>query len=122
MTTTKQQKWGITHAGMNKATNAASAKIPNWPDKAYYALEMYCQVHADEGPFCADEVRRWATDRGLPEPPSRWAWGGVFNKAAKRELVKKVFVANYHYPESDGTHVKQTSFWIVDQYKCLPDS
>ena len=113
MSKTPQQKWASTHQGINKATTTANTKIPNWADKAYYALEMYCQTHPDQEPFCADQVRRWATDRGLAEPPSRWAWGGVFNKAAKRNLVVKAFVGNYHYPESDGTHVKQTSFWTA---------
>lgn len=112
MSTTKQQKWVMTHAGMNKATQHAQSAVPTWPDRAYYALECFCTVVGDRA-FCADEVRRWATARGLPEPPTRWAWGGVFNKAARRQLIEKQYVGNYHYPDSDQTHVKQTSFWTA---------
>jgi hypothetical protein len=107
---TVQEKWKKTLAAINQSLGSATKANKNWVKHALIHLFMYIQQHPDEE-FCADMVREWATTNGLPEPPSRLAWGGVFLKAKNAGLIVKTGVKNYHYPNSDKTHTQTNSFW-----------
>ena len=106
---TAAKKWNQTVAAMNQAATTASKAIPGWNMQAYQMLLNYAMTH--QKPFCADMVRMWATQNGLPEPPSRLAWGGVFRRASVAGQIVKVDVSNYHYPTSKETHTQSVVFW-----------
>lgn len=109
MSKTPQQKWNKTQGAINQASSTAAKHIPGWNDDAYDMLVTYCTV-ADHA-FCADMVREWATKQGLPEPPSRLAWGGIFRKASTAGVIERAGIRNYHYPNSNCTHTQTNTFW-----------
>jgi hypothetical protein len=106
---TAAQKAAQTVAAINRASTTASNAIPGWNQQAYNMLQQY--IVTVPGLFCADMVREWATQQGLPEPPSRLAWGGVFLKASRSNLIERAGVMNYHYPNSNRTHTQTNTFW-----------
>ena len=106
---TTQQKAVQTQVAINRATIGANNAIPNWSQQAYQMLQQY--IVTVPGLFNADVVREWATQQGLPEPPSRLAWGGVFGRAARAAIITRAGVRNYHYPNSNKTHTQTNTFW-----------
>ena len=109
--TTPLEKWKMTQAGIQKATNTTNQKHPKWSDQAYSFLLQYARN--SPVPFCADQLGTAAEKMGLPEPVNRWAWGGVMARAARNGYIQKAYMANYHYPDSDKAHTKQTTFWEI---------
>lgn len=98
-----------TQAGINQAVASANTKVPTWADMAYQELLAYGSIVG--GLFNSDMVRDWATRRGLPEPPSRRAWGGVFQRAAHAGDIEIAAIQNYNYPGRQRTHVTTNRFW-----------
>ena len=105
----KEQVWLETELGIIQAVDHADEEYEGWADRAFDLLCRYARIRKQ--PFCSDELRMWATERGLPEPPHRRAWGGVFLKASRRDVIMAAGIKNYHYPDSDQSHTTNMKFW-----------
>lgn len=70
--------------GMAIAAAHADGVTPNWTEDAYRYLCAYASLGR---PFTAPEVRAYAEQAGLPEPPSLRAWGPVFHRAARNGTI-----------------------------------
>lgn len=59
----------------------------DWGASAFHALRTFAKTTPL---FKSEYVRRYAHERGLPIPPDGRAWGAVFLKAQKEELIARV--------------------------------
>ena len=85
--------------GMAAAVAHANQESPNWIDVAFAYLRGYALIHKE---FMAEEVR--AASHGLvPEPPSKRAWGAVFMRAAKENILKRKGFRNVTNPKAHST-------------------
>ena len=107
---TRKETWQQTLLAIDSSVEHADAVIPSWSDNAFALLVAYLGKH--DGEFCSDQVRSWATNNGLEEPPNRHAWGAVMLRAKREGLIKKNGMGTYHFPDSPNTHGKPTNFWI----------
>lgn len=73
--------------GMARAAEHADRVEPDWSERAFAELHLYCQPGAE---FTAEEARAAMHANGLPYPPDGRAWGGVFKRAASRGLIVKI--------------------------------
>ena len=99
-----------TQSGINQAIDHADDKIPSWSDKAFIELVRYADQHPYDK-FCATQVRKWATKEGLPEPPSKLAWGGVFQRARRAGAIVRICSDYFNEFESENTHAQIVTFW-----------
>jgi hypothetical protein len=84
---------------------AADHAGPTWADIAFQAFKAYAAAHHE---FITAEVRQYALDAGVPQPPTNWAWGSVAVRAVRAGLV----VAAGTRPYGDGNnHQKQCVVW-----------
>ena len=89
--------------GIQKAVDHAEQRVPSWKEKALTLLKEYPQER-----FMAEEVREWAKSRGLEDPPSKRAWGGVIVKAQKTGLI---FHVGYGKVKNPKAHRTPASIW-----------
>ncbi|TAM22380.1 MAG: hypothetical protein EPN60_16945 [Nevskiaceae bacterium] len=75
-------------SGIARAADHADAETPGWTDIAFEFLEACAKVRA--APFLAEDVIEMAKAAHLPEPPDGRAWGGVFQRAARRGVISKI--------------------------------
>ena len=81
--------------GIDKAVEHADAVEMGWSERARATLDRYMADHP--GPFTSADVIAYADRTGMPKPPDRRAWGGVFQKASKqRAIVKLGYVPHPH--------------------------
>lgn len=71
-------------AGMQQAVDHADAVEPGWSEQAY---AMFLEYAADHFEFMTEDVRVWAHENGLPQPPDGRAWGAVTHRAIRAKLV-----------------------------------
>lgn len=111
-TQTADEKWEQTELAINVARDNADHRQPDpkWSDEAFVYLKLFLREY--RGEFCTDQVRDWATEHGLAEPPNRRAWGSVMLKASRQDVIRKTCIKNHHYPNSENTHTRPTAFWI----------
>jgi hypothetical protein len=77
-------------AGMQQAEDHANAVEPSWTEQAYKFLEFHCKTNSQ---FMAEDVRA-AADGVVPKAPTPRAWGGIFARAAKAGLIKRLGYKN----------------------------
>lgn len=70
--------------GMERAAEHADRVEPGWRDRAYWHLQVYAATHRE---FMTEDVRVWAYENGLPQPPDGRAWGAVTVQAAKNGFI-----------------------------------
>lgn len=104
------EKWQQTEMSLRIAADHADADSPKWSDRAFDLLMRFARLRG--GDFCADQVHDWAIEQGLPQPPTRQAWGSVMLKASRQGLIRKTGIRNHHYPNHKNTHTRPTAFWI----------
>lgn len=92
--------------GMEAAKVHADSKELSWSEQAYKFLLGYCKTNKE---FMAEEVRVAATDV-VPEPPSKRAWGSIFMKAAKNEVIKRIGFKKTTNPKA---HRTPATLWQV---------
>jgi len=92
-------------AGMQKAVDNAEDKHPSWSD---CALSLLVQYPNDE--FMAEQVREFARNRGLPDPPSKRAWGAIIAKAKKMGIIIHV---RYDRVSNPKAHRTPASVWRI---------
>jgi len=93
--------------GIAKATAHAEATEPGWSDRA---LEMIRAYPAPGRMFMAEDVSRWAVAQGFNPPPNGRAWGGVFSRAARQGIIKRVGFAAVTNP---AAHCTPASVWVM---------
>jgi hypothetical protein len=71
--------------GMEVATSHADAVTEGWRYYAGRALVNYLRCH--DKPFLTQDLIEWARTDGLPEPPTKKAWGTVVTGAARRHII-----------------------------------
>jgi len=98
-------------AGMQQAVDNAESKHPSWGDRALSLLVKYPK---DE--FMAEQVREFAKSRGLPDPPSKRAWGAVIVKAKKMGIIEHM---RYDRVSNPKAHRTPASVWRM-LYRHIP--
>lgn len=74
-------------AGMKKAVEHADKEIPEWSSIAYSFFIKFLSVV--DKPFMTEDVRLFAAEHGVPEPPHARAWGPITSRVAKEGLIIK---------------------------------
>lgn len=89
--------------GMEQAEDAAISRVRDWPERALEYLKDYPMLE-----FMAEDVRVWATERGLEEPPSNRAWGSVIATARKLGIIEHI---GYSATSNPKAHRTPASVW-----------
>lgn len=97
-------------AGINQALDNANNKIPAWSEQALDHLIAFLNNYPF--PFQAEEVRKFAADRGLPNPPVNRAWGGVMLGAARKGIIKKI---GFQQTTNKVAHGSLAGVWVKNQ-------
>lgn len=90
--------------GIEQAVDHADQVSPGWSDRAFEMVKRYPNVL----PFFVQDLREWAHDNGLEDPPSNRAWGGVIKRANHAGLVKFV---EYKPKPHEGQHNQPAAVW-----------
>jgi len=96
----------LKNKGMQQAVDNADNQHPTWSAKAYQFLLNYAKNHRE---FMAEDVREAAL-LIVPEPPSYRAWGSVFLKAARNNIIKR---AGYRSVKNIKAHRTPATVWEV---------
>jgi hypothetical protein len=91
--------------GIDQAMRHADQVHPEWSERAYAFLEGFVKVQTGE--FMTEDVRA-AAGGHLPEPPSRRAWGGVIQRAAKSGLIRRT---GYGKVKNKRAHDTPAAIW-----------
>jgi hypothetical protein len=70
--------------GMQQALEHAEDEQPGWSERAYAFLVNYARTHAD---FISEDVSDAAIAAGEPQPPTLRAWGQIYRRAAKNDVI-----------------------------------
>lgn len=93
-------------AGITQAVTHADEVTPKWSELAYAFLLGY--AGANEG-FTSEDVREAAYAAGsVDKPPSERAWGGVFMRAAKANVLQR---AGYDTARDPKVHCNVVTRW-----------
>jgi hypothetical protein len=74
--------------GMARAVDHADRKVTFWSADALAYVDEFSKLCGKE--FLAEDVREYAHGHGLEDPPDGRAWGAVFTRAAKLNLIEQV--------------------------------
>lgn len=95
--------------GIIVAANNANFHFHGWSNMAFEALK--CYLRQNKTPFMCENVRKYAADiLELPNPPHSRAWGAIFQRAAKENLIRKV---GYGQVENPKAHCCYATLWAV---------
>lgn len=72
--------------GIEAAADHADKEIEQWGTKAYNYFVDYIKM---VDMFKTEDVRVYAEQSGLPEPPTKRAWGAVVLRVARAGLISK---------------------------------
>lgn len=92
--------------GMAQAVDHADAVDPSWSDVAMEYVKVFARRGCE---FMGEDVRTYAQERGMPEPPDRRAWGAVLVRAAKRGLIKRL---RYEPCKDPRSHASPSAVWV----------
>lgn len=94
--------------GMQQAEDNANRQVPDWSNDAMTYLKSFL---VDQGsiPFQAEDFRIWAISKGLQEPPTWRAIGGIIVRARRDGLIKFVKIEATSAPTA---HSANASVWI----------
>jgi len=91
--------------GIKRAVDHADRVHESWSDKAYGLLKDFLRVRRTE--FLAEDFREAVTDL-IPAPPHNRAYGGVFMRAAKAGLIRRI---RYQAVKNVKAHCANASVW-----------
>jgi len=94
-------------AGMQQAIDHAEQETPKWSDLALEKVREFVRTYPHLE-FMAENVREWSHHKGLPEPPSKRAWGGVMVRAAHQGLIVKIGISQVKNPTA---HCANANVW-----------
>jgi hypothetical protein len=99
--------WDATERDIKRAVDHADREVADWSDRAAQSLKAYIAAHRGER-FTSPQVRAWAYEQGLPQPPTNMAWGGIFLRASKQSLIRRAGYTQY----GDATmHRQSVAVW-----------
>lgn len=90
-------------AGMSQALTAAERRDEEWPELAYGFLCRYARTHAT---FISEEATAEADRLSYGSPTDPRAWGHVFQRAARANVITKI-----GYGISQRRHLSPTPLW-----------
>lgn len=121
---TNKEGWALAEAG---AQQAADASGPDWQDRAMEVfdrfivdLEVEIASRVMNHPsvdlhrmvtFTSEDIRNYAENSGLPQPPDPRAWGQILLTASKEGRIVK---AGYTTSKNRHAHCRPIAQW------CLP--
>lgn len=73
--------------GMVRAALHAAETHERWNDRAYAFLVEYARQHPN---FISEDVSDASKEAGFPQPPTDRAWGSVYIKAIKNDVIIQV--------------------------------
>lgn len=88
--------------GIQTAVSNADRKIPGWSIMAMKLFVEFLQASPKigDGTFMTEDVRAYALAKGLPNPPSKRAWGSIIVKAKKNRIIKFVGYDQVNNPKA----------------------
>lgn len=93
-------------AGIKKAVANANKKTSDWSKMAYnYFVAFLNDRHT---PFMCEDARVYAEQNGLPEPPSKRAWGMIILKAKKESIITRCGMGTVKNPNANNANA---SIW-----------
>lgn len=95
-------------AGMKLASESAEQDSWGWNETAYQLLTEFVKTKNYYDEWMCEEFREFAMEKGLPEPPSKRAFGSVIIKAAKNNLVQKI---GYGITTNPKCHATPATLW-----------
>jgi hypothetical protein len=98
----------LRNEGMQLSLFNADDKVFEWSVQARFHLERFLRLYPEKE-FQAEDLRRWAYQRGLKEPPSHRAWGAIISRAKKEGLIRFVGYENVTNPRA---HATPAAVWI----------
>lgn len=88
--------------GMQRATENADRTHEGWSEKALSLLkEFVCKT---DGGFMGEDVREYATAKGLDVPPSKRAWGNVMVTAKAKGIIRSVSIGPVKNPKAHNAN------------------
>ena len=70
--------------GMLRAARHAEAVHEGWNDRAYAFLIEFARQNQN---FISEDVSDASKQAGFPQPPTDRAWGSVYRKAVKNDII-----------------------------------
>ena len=95
-------------AGIAQAVQSADDASAGWSARAGGMLNRFILESEPGLQFTSEDVRKFASKKGLPDPPHMRAWGGVFRAAAIRGVIEKVGTAQ---SRASHCHLSYVSAW-----------
>jgi hypothetical protein len=95
-------------AGMDRALSHADAVRREWSRIAEGFLVFFISDSPWRGDFKAEDFIAWSTSKGLSEPPSPNAWGGVISRAARKGMIE---LRGYAKSKHITAHSRITNVW-----------
>lgn len=93
------------NTAIEAAVQHADRKHAGWSGEAYKYLLEYASVVPL---FKAEDVRRFAEDKGLSAPPDPRAWGHVLQKASKAKRIERI---GFGMSGNKQAHCRPTAIW-----------
>jgi len=95
--------------GIKTALDNADSTHDKWSDRAYIFLLNYIKSHRE---FMTEDVRV-ASEKEIPIPPSKRAWGGIVLRASKAGLIERIGFSNV---KNIKAHRTPATVWRVIDY------
>lgn len=95
-------------AGIAQAVQSADDASAGWSARASGMLDRFILESEPGLQFTSEDVRKFASSKGLPDPPHARAWGWVFRRAAWNGRVEKVGTAQ---SRAVHCHLAYVSLW-----------
>lgn len=92
--------------GMQQSLDHANEKIESWGDKAFEFLLEYIKSHPN---FMTEDMRK-ASNKTIPIPPSKRAWGPIIVRARREGLIRHT---GYQAVKNKTAHRTPASVWRV---------
>lgn len=73
--------------GMHRAARHAEEVHMHWNDQAYAFLVAFSRTHKE---FISEDVSDASKAQGFPQPPTDRAWGSVYRKACRNDVIIQV--------------------------------
>jgi hypothetical protein len=86
-----------------------SKESRKWQNDAFRFVEAYVSHPAIEGVVVCEDIRAWAEENGLPNPPDTRAWGSVMRRASDAQLVINNGVRRSH---NGSRHQGYVTEWV----------
>ena len=103
-----QLSLNLRNSGINRAVEHADVTHDDWSVQAYSLFETYVRYISFHETFQIEDFREWTKGRGLPEPPSKRAFGFIPLKAARAGLIEKCGHSKVNNPTA---HQAFASVW-----------